>query len=136
MFQELEVASVTPRGSYDLVSLWAELRMVFIFCCGNQGTWTLCTCQVTAVTQVYAVHYQKKTDRDKDMALGIVLREKKQKSGIPFENRKQLWGETRETVCFPRSCVASVAVETGVSCLTSRGSDPSAIKPAFRHWPQ
>lgn len=28
MLQEAEVASVTPRGACDFVSLWAELRMV------------------------------------------------------------------------------------------------------------
>ena len=49
MLQKLEMASVTPRGTYDLVSLWAEVRIVCSFCHGNQGTCILCTCWVTTV---------------------------------------------------------------------------------------
>lgn len=51
MLQEPEVASRTPRGAYDLVSLWAELRMVVVvFCCGNHNTCTLSTCGVTTLS--------------------------------------------------------------------------------------
>lgn len=107
MLQELEMISVTPRETYDLVSLWAELRMVCTFCCGNQATCTLCIYWVTTVAQDSLFTMPEKIDQDKEMVLGIVLRGKRYKSGIPFENRRQLWNETCDAECFPRRSMES-----------------------------
>ena len=77
MLQELEMVSVIPRETYDLVSLWAELRMVRTFCCGNQGTCTLCISWVTTVAQDSLFTMPEKIDQDKEMVLDIVLRGKR-----------------------------------------------------------
>lgn len=88
MLQELEVASVTPRGAYDLVSLWAELRWFLPSVVATQALALFAPVRLQHCYTSSLFTMPEKIDQDKETVSGIILRDKKQKSGIPFEYRR------------------------------------------------
>ena len=104
MLQELVVASVTPRGACDLVSLWDDFYLL-LWQPGH--LYSLHLSGYNTVTQGSLFTTLEKIGQDKEMVSGLVFRGKMQSSGVPFDCRRRLWNDACEVVWFTGRSVES-----------------------------